>query len=124
VPRLSPIELRPASAASRFDVPAAAPFFADHFPADRCIRPRCWPTRSASWARRWPRRASTSNRAGCAWRASPTTSAQLSPPGQRLELTAELRSVRDGAVAVAVCAAAEGKRVATGVLEYRPVSHP
>ena len=48
----------------------------------------------------------------------------FSPPGQRLELTAEPRGVRDGAVAIAVWACAEGKRIATGVLAYRPVPRP
>jgi 3-hydroxymyristoyl/3-hydroxydecanoyl-(acyl carrier protein) dehydratase len=125
VPRLSPIELRPASAASRFDVPAAAPFFADHFPR-RPVYPaslladalsQLGAPLAAQGLDVEPGRMRVA-------RLSDYKVRNFSPPGQRLELTAELRSVRDGAVAVAVCAAAEGKRVATGVLEYRPVSHP
>ena len=124
-PRLSPIELGAASATSRLDVPETAPFFADHFPR-RPVYPaslladalsRLGLPLAAQELDVEPGRMRVA-------RLSEYKVRNFSPPGQRLELTAELRDVRDGTGAVAVCAAAEGKRVATGVLEYCPVSRP
>jgi hypothetical protein len=46
----------------------------------------------------------------------------FSPPGQRLELTADAAVAHDREVAIRVKASAAGQRVATGVIEYRRAS--
>jgi 3-hydroxymyristoyl/3-hydroxydecanoyl-(acyl carrier protein) dehydratase len=42
----------------------------------------------------------------------------FSPPGQQLEVVAELRACVDGVATIAVTADADGKRVASGCMEY------
>lgn len=124
-PCLSPIELRPGSAAGRLDVPEAAPFFADHFPR-RPVYPASLLADALSRLGA-PLAAQVLDVEPGSMRVARLSDYKVrnfSPPGQRLELTAEARGIRDGAVAIAVCAGAEGKRVATGVLEYRPVPRP
>lgn len=124
-PCLSPIELGPGSAASRLDVPEAAPYFADHFPR-RPVYPASLLADALSRLGA-PLAAQVLAVEPGSMRVARLTDYKVrnfSPPGQRLALTAEVRGVHDGAVAIAVCAGAEGKRIATGVLEYRPAPRP
>jgi 3-hydroxymyristoyl/3-hydroxydecanoyl-(acyl carrier protein) dehydratase len=124
-PCLSPIELGPGSAASRLDVPEVASFFADHFPR-RPVYPASLLADALSrlGAPLAARVLDVDPGSIRVARLSDYKVRNFSPPGQRLELTAEPRGVRDGAVAIAVWACAEGKRIATGVLDYRPVPRP
>jgi 3-hydroxymyristoyl/3-hydroxydecanoyl-(acyl carrier protein) dehydratase len=124
-PCLSTIELGPRSAACRLDVPEAASFFADHFPR-RPVYPASLLADALSQLGA-PLAAQVLDVEPSSIRVARLTDYKVrsfSPPGQRLELTGEPRGVRGGAVAIAVCASAEGKRVATGVLDYRPVPRP
>lgn len=119
-PELAPIELEEASAVSQFDVPDAAPFFAEHFPR-RPVYPASLLAEALSQvgapvAQRALGGATASARLV---RVSDYKVRAFSPPGQRLQLTAELRGAREGAVDVRVAASADGQRVATGILEYR-----
>jgi 3-hydroxymyristoyl/3-hydroxydecanoyl-(acyl carrier protein) dehydratase len=119
-PDLSPIELGAESVSSQLQVPASAPFFADHFPR-RPVYPASLLAAALSQIAA-PLAAQLLDVAPGGARTAGLSDYKVrsfSLPGQRLELTGELRSAREDAVGIRVCASAEGKRVASGVLEYR-----
>jgi hypothetical protein len=113
---LSALALGDARRAVRVD---RRPFFADHFRAARCIT-----RRSGVSAEPSPRTLAAQALGVAPERMRPTHVADFkvrafSPPGQVLDLIAETQPSADGAVAIAVSASVEGRRIATGVLGYR-----
>jgi 3-hydroxymyristoyl/3-hydroxydecanoyl-(acyl carrier protein) dehydratase len=117
---LSSVEWGPDTVSSQLHVPTSASFFADHFPR-RPVYPAsllaaALSQLAAPLAARLLDVAPGGVRIG---RLSDYKVRSFSHPGQHLELSGESRGVRDGAAAIRICASAEGKRVASGVLEYR-----
>ena len=119
-PHVSPIELGDGTASSRLRVPAAAPFFADHFPR-RPVYPASLLADALSQLAA-PLAAQALDVEPSHLHVSRLSDYKVrafSPPGQLLELTAESRGARGETASIRVYASAEGKRVASGVLEYR-----
>lgn len=118
-PDLSGVELGTDSVSGQLRVPTAAPFFADHFPL-RPVYPASLLAAALSQLAA-PLAAQLLDAAPGGVRTARLLEYKVrsfSPPGQHLELTGEPRGIRDGAAAIRVRASADGKRVASGVLEY------
>jgi 3-hydroxymyristoyl/3-hydroxydecanoyl-(acyl carrier protein) dehydratase len=119
-PVLAPIALEATSASSQLDVPETAPFFVEHFPR-RPVYPASLLADALTQVGA-PLAARTLGDAADPIRVARVSDYKVrafSPPGQRLELFAELRTAHEDAVELRVKASASGQRVATGVLEYR-----
>jgi 3-hydroxymyristoyl/3-hydroxydecanoyl-(acyl carrier protein) dehydratase len=122
LPSSAPIHLESAPPGTRrasLRVPDDAPLFADHFPR-RPVYPATLLADAQSQLAQ-PLAAEAldvpSERLRLA-RVSDFKVRAFSPPGQQLELAAELRG-HDGSIAtIAVSGAAEGKRIATGSMDY------
>lgn len=118
-PQLGPIALGDGVASSHLQVPAAAPFFADHFPL-RPVYPASLLADALSQLGA-PVAAQAldvdADRMRVA-RLSDYKVRAFSPPGQLLELEAELRDASGARPTIQVHASADGKRIARGVLEY------
>ena len=118
--QLTAIELHAESARARLSVPQSAPFFADHFP-----RRPVYPATLLADAQNQLALPLAARALGVAVdrvrpaRVSDFKVRSFSPPGQVLELVAETRPMRDDCAVVAISASAEGKRVASGALDYR-----
>ena len=101
-------------------MPESAPFFADHFPR-RPVYPATLlaDAQSQLAVRLAARRLGVDVDRVRPIRVSDFKVRSFSPPGQVLELAAELQSASDGRAVVVVSATAEGKRVASGAFEYQ-----
>jgi 3-hydroxymyristoyl/3-hydroxydecanoyl-(acyl carrier protein) dehydratase len=122
---LSALALEDGTATAQLHVPTAAPFFADHFP-----RRAVYPAALLADAQNQVAAPLAAQALGVApERVRPAHVADFkvrafSPPGQMLDLSAVAHPSADGAVAVAVSASVEGRRIATGVLGYRVAPPP
>ncbi len=118
--QLSAVELRAGFARAQLRVPEAAPYFADHFP-----RRPVYPAALLADAQTQLARPLAAQGLGVepervlVSRVGDFKVRSFSPPGQVLDLLAELRPPADGGAAVDVSASAAGKRIAAGVLAYR-----
>jgi 3-hydroxymyristoyl/3-hydroxydecanoyl-(acyl carrier protein) dehydratase len=121
IPRahLAAIDLDEGSARAQLHIPTAAPFFADHFP-----RRPVYPASLLADAQNQlagPLAARVLGVAPARARLSRVADFKVrsfSPPGQTLELVAEVRPPAGVGVRIAVSASTAGKRIASGGLEY------
>jgi 3-hydroxymyristoyl/3-hydroxydecanoyl-(acyl carrier protein) dehydratase len=123
-PELSSAESGAESVSSQLQVPTTAPFFVDHFPRRPVYPASLLAAALSQLAAPLAARLLHVVPGGVRTvRLSDYKVRSFSLPGQRLELTGESRGVCDGAAAIRVCASDDGKRVASGVLEYRVAPH-
>jgi len=117
---ISGLVLGTGSGSAQLRVPESAPFFLDHFP-----RRPVYPATLLAAAQNQlaiPLAAQTLGVEPARLRPSRVVDFKVrsfSPPGQLLELTAEARTPERDGIAIAVAASSDGKRIASGVLEYR-----
>jgi len=122
-PLLSACERDGDTARARLQIPDAAPFFSEHFP-----RFPVYPAVLLADAQHQiaaPLAAHLLGVAAEAVRPSAVIDFKVrafSPPGQMLDLVATSRTVDADGAHIAIAAFADGKRVATGMLAYRPAS--
>lgn len=122
---LSDLALADGTATALLRIPAAAPFFADHFP-----RRPVYPAALLADAQSQVAAPLAAQALGVApAQVRPTYVADFkvrafSPPGQVLDLVAETRPSAAGTVAIAVSARVGDRRIATGVLGYRVATPP
>jgi len=122
-PLLSACERDGDTARARLQIPDAAPFFSEHFP-----RFPVYPAVLLADAQHQiaaPLAAHLLGVAAEAVRPSAVIDFKVrafSPPGQMLDLVATSRTVDADGAHIAIAALADGKRVATGMLAYRPAS--
>ena len=119
-PLVAPIELSGDSASSRFEVPAAAPFFADHFPR-RPVYPASL-LADALGQVATPLAARTLGVDPAHLHLAKLTDYKVrafSPPGQCLDLHAKANAAGAAGVEIHITASSEGKRVAGGKMEFK-----
>ncbi|HXX84575.1 MAG TPA: hypothetical protein VEN29_11385 [Casimicrobiaceae bacterium] len=106
------------SIAARLQVPAAAPFFADHFPRRPVFPATLLLDAQIRLATRLVREASTGGEGELGLQRMTNVKVRsFTPPGQALELGAEA-TVRNDGLRVALSASAAGKSVATARVEF------
>jgi 3-hydroxymyristoyl/3-hydroxydecanoyl-(acyl carrier protein) dehydratase len=108
------------AARAQLRVPESAPFFAEHFP-----RRPVYPASLLADAQNQLAAPLAAAALGVApdavvpARVVDFKVRAFSPPGQLLDLAAEVRSRTDDRASIAVSASTDGKRIASGLLEYR-----
>lgn len=104
--------------AATLQVPAAAPFFGDHFPRKAVFPATLLLDAQIRLATRLAREASTGGEGELSLQRMTNVKVRsFTPPGQTLELGAET-ATRDGGLRVALSASAAGKSVATARVEF------
>ena len=119
-PDLRDVAIHGSTGRAELWVPQAAPFFADHFPRQPVYPASLLAAAQNELARRVAAAVLGAESEGVA----PTLIAgfkvrAFSPPGQRLELSAEARPPQGERAAVAVTVHGDGQRIASSVIEYR-----
>jgi 3-hydroxymyristoyl/3-hydroxydecanoyl-(acyl carrier protein) dehydratase len=101
-------------------VPVSAPFFADHFPRRPVFPATLLLDAQIRLALRLAGETVTSGQRLRFAKIADMKMRSFIPPGQRVEMEAAVRSVKEGAAELTLAARVEGKRVATAWVEIVP----